>query len=350
MKEIEATLEKITYTPFLNRTLNEYTINDIKDSMPGDSSFFLKFGENKFAVSYWVSPKRTRSYPYERVYDTLRFSGKKVTIIPVIKDEGSEGDRDYLQWDTISLMSLLQVYTIIAYYKDGQINRRYNNKITNQKFDMPYISGKLSQLLSYQSEALHWNLEQINEISEIGEKAIEAYSEIFSRYGLKMHDKDKALKRIEKIMSDRNKFREDSRNKAREAQNREALTEQPKESLNAGEKAKIQIKNYYGGFYYLTVDEARFEDDRLYLVEGKNTTRDNLPSISDIKDGLFKMIIFSNLSEVKIENQQYRKFPMLKLTGKKGSLTSKQQKTIDLLKEEADANNFHIMLNDTMII
>ncbi len=72
--------------------------------------------KGKFAISKWVSPKRTRSYPYERVYNTLGFS-KKITIIPIIKDEGAKGDRDFIQWDTISLMSLLDVYVILAYYK-----------------------------------------------------------------------------------------------------------------------------------------------------------------------------------------------------------------------------------------
>lgn len=28
-------------------------------------------GKHTFAISRWVSPKRTRSYPYERVYNTL---------------------------------------------------------------------------------------------------------------------------------------------------------------------------------------------------------------------------------------------------------------------------------------
>ncbi|MCA1624887.1 MAG: hypothetical protein LC768_03150 [Acidobacteria bacterium] len=38
-----------------------------------------------FAVSKWVSPKRTRSYPFERVFNTLNVS-KKITVIPIVKD------------------------------------------------------------------------------------------------------------------------------------------------------------------------------------------------------------------------------------------------------------------------
>lgn len=73
----------------------------------GDATFILQIdAENRFAVSRWVSLKRTRLYPYPRVYDSLGFAGKKVTIIPIVKDEGKDGDRDFLQWDTVSLMSL----------------------------------------------------------------------------------------------------------------------------------------------------------------------------------------------------------------------------------------------------
>ncbi len=81
------------------------------------------FTNNKqtFAISKWISPKRTRSYPYERVYNTLA-SGKKITIIPVVKDEGLDGDRDFIQWDTVSMMSLLDVYVILAYYNDAEKN------------------------------------------------------------------------------------------------------------------------------------------------------------------------------------------------------------------------------------
>ncbi|MCW3136085.1 MAG: hypothetical protein N2V77_03985 [Canidatus Methanoxibalbensis ujae] len=133
--------------------------------MSEKAGFILRVNkDNEFAVSWGgVSPKRTRSYPYARVYDTLGFSGKKVTIIPIIKDEGKDGDRDFLQWDTISLMSLLGVYVIVGYYIQADRNPGYKNKITNQRFDTEYIKEEIQRLLSYQSDALHWNLEQIDE-------------------------------------------------------------------------------------------------------------------------------------------------------------------------------------------
>ncbi len=57
-------------------------------------------------------------------------SGKKIRIIPIYKDEGIGGDRDYLQWDTISLMSLFGVHVIISYYIFAQRHPRRADKIT----------------------------------------------------------------------------------------------------------------------------------------------------------------------------------------------------------------------------
>ncbi len=56
----------------------------------------LADNNHTFAVSKWISPKRTRSYPFERVFNTLRVS-KKITVIPIVKDEGAKGDRDFIQ-------------------------------------------------------------------------------------------------------------------------------------------------------------------------------------------------------------------------------------------------------------
>jgi len=100
----------IKYTTFLTRNLPKYLLANFDEALRKESAFILDLGNNnELAISSWVSAKRTRSYPYERVYNTLSFAGKKVTIIPIFKDEGKDGDRDFLQWDTVSLMSLLGV-------------------------------------------------------------------------------------------------------------------------------------------------------------------------------------------------------------------------------------------------
>lgn len=84
--------------------LERYDFDNI-NNLP--SKCIVNFENKNFAISKWVSPKLTRSYPYIRVYDAFSSGTNKVlTIIPLIKDEGINGDRDYLQWDSLSLMSI----------------------------------------------------------------------------------------------------------------------------------------------------------------------------------------------------------------------------------------------------
>lgn len=247
------------------RKLDTYDIEDLDTALSSEAStFILRIDrENKVAVavSYWVSAKRTRSYPYTRVYDSLSFTGKKVTIIPIYKDEGKDGDRDFLQWDTVSLMSLLGVYVIVSYYKDAVRNTQYANKITNQRYDTSHIKDEITNLLSYQSDALHWNLSQLDKAGEIAEKSLEAYSEISKRLGVEMHSVSSARDRIRELLQGKEAFLKMSRDLAKQAQARETVTEQPKEKLE-GEKATITITNYLGGKYFFTCDEVELHGNR----------------------------------------------------------------------------------------
>ena len=144
--EIFAEIKGIKYTPLLCRELETYSITSLGKAIEEKSSFIIEINEkDRVAVSWWVSPKRTRSYPYARVYDTLGFSGKKITIIPIIKDEGKDGDRDFLQWDTISLMSLLGIYVIVSYYVEAEKSGKYDNKITKQRFDIEQLKKRDNQ-------------------------------------------------------------------------------------------------------------------------------------------------------------------------------------------------------------
>ncbi len=350
---ISATITGLKYSPLLCRELNKYEISNLKEALQKDASFILRVNNENIYVSWWVSPKRTRSYPYGRVYDTLQFQGKKITIIPIIKDEGLDGDRDFLQWDTISLMSLLGVNTIIAYYSDAERNTKYSNKITNQRFNIDYIIKEINNLLIYKSDALHWNLSHLDKIGDIANKALNYYTDLSRTMNVKMHSKDSAEKRIKELFKGKDHFMDFSRNLAQQAQTRESLTVQPKEYLTTGAKAKLSIKNYLGGYYYMTSDEAIIDNDIIYLVEGKHSKQGLLPSLEDIKDGLMKMILFTNLKEVKIGNKEYKHVSVLKLTNhmgfSKNLLRDSQLKQLYLLKEEADKNCFEVWINDKNI-
>ncbi|MEW6557228.1 MAG: hypothetical protein AB1349_07730 [Elusimicrobiota bacterium] len=336
---ISAKITGIKYKPFLCKDLQVYDFKNLDDAITENGSFLLKTNtEGQIAVSWWVSAKRTRSYPYARVYDTIRFSGKKVTIIPIYKDEGKDGDRDFLQWDTISLMSLLGIYVIIAYYENATKNKDYENKITEQRFNYAYLKNRIKEILSYQSDALHWNLSQIDKVSEIAEKSLQSYQIISKKLKVVMHSNESALKRIQELQKGKDIFMKLSRNLAKKAQLRESVTIQPKEKLN-GTKGIITIKNYLGGEYYFTSDEIKNDGKSLYLIEGKHSEKDKLPSTEDIKDGLLKMILFCNLKNVEIDNQFFETTPILKLTTAKNFnvklLTTSQEKTINLLRQES---------------
>ena len=250
-------------------------------------------------------------------------------------------------------MSLLGVYVIIGYYKNAEKSKRYAHKITNQRFDTQYIKEEINRILSYQSDALHWNLSQIEKAGEIGKTALCCYEKISRELGVEMHSKDSAEKRINELIRGKETFMQLSRELAKKAQNRESVTKQPKEKLS-GIKATLTIKNYLGGYYFFTCDEVEIENDTIYLTECKHSKQSLIPSLEDIKDGLLKMILFANLKEVKIEGKEYKPIAVLKLTSdfrfSKEKLRSSQIEILKLLKEEARENNFMVRIKDRDIM
>ena len=86
------------------------------------------------------------------------------------------------------------------------------------------------------------------------------------------------------------------------------------------------------------------------ITEAKHTKTDNLPSFDDIKDGLLKMILFTNLEGVKIGEITYNPVPVLKLTTGSGfnieSLNDSKKELLFILRREAKINGFRILIND----
>lgn len=321
---IKGTITGIKYKVVLSHDLKEVEIEnfDINDS---PSAFLLKDSKHTFAISKWVSPKRTRSYPFERVFNTLHIS-KKITVIPIVKDEGFKGDRDFIQWDTVSLMSLLDVFVIFAYYEKAD---KAAQKITNQKFNNKYVCSKIKEIEQYHSSALHWNLNELNtNLHSIIDKVKKSYSKIEYSTGVKLHNPNGLDNFKNKIGKDVSLFMAFSRGKAEKAQAREFVTLQPKESLATLTKAKITIINYLGGQYFLTVDEIIIANNKVSLIEGKHSSRAKLPSKGDIKDGLLKLILYCNLSDLTVNGKKMKSEAVLCLTSTKlrGAITSSSTK------------------------
>ena len=366
--EITGKITGIEYKIELSKTLKRVAIKDF-DINKAPATCLVESKKGTFAISKWVSPKRTRSYPYERVYNSLSIS-KKITIIPIVKDEGAVGDRDFLQWDTVSMMSLLDVFVIFAYYYKAKSSTIYKGKITNQQLDNDYILEKIREIEQYHSSALHWNLNELTlNFHSIIDKAKTAYISIEQSTGVALHNLAGLDSFKDKIGTDVSLFMEFSRQKAKKAQERELATLQPKERLADFSKAKVTITNYLGGKYFFTVDEVTFSENTLFLTECKHSKRGVLPSMSDIKDGLIKMILYTNLKEVTINDVPAQSKAVLKLTseqleGKRitSEGTEKEldsfcrenvigatlQKRIELLFKEAKENNFIVSIEGSI--
>lgn len=346
--DIEGQIEHLSYRALNCDKLPSYSIDQLSTVLRRSGASILRINSGELAVSRWVSAKRTRSYPYTKVYDTIGYPGKRLTIIPIYKDEGADGDRDFLQFDTISLMTLLQVYVIIAYYEDAERNYSYENKITKQRLNIDYVRNKIIEHSSFLMDPLHWNMKQLKYIGEVGALAVKSYSDISRRLGVKMHSEPLAWKKVNELNSGIERFKSNSRALAIQAQKRESVTLQPKEYVE-GEKATITITNLYNGFYAFTVDEAFLNDREAYLVEAKHSSKSSIPSLADIKDGLLKMVIYSNLSTVSVEGKSYVSVPVLKLTSSSGEsfneLNKHEQGLLARIRQEGSINGFRILFN-----
>ncbi len=277
----------------------------------------------KVSYSKWVSPKRTRSYPFARIYNTYNFS-KVITIIPVLKDEGSDGDRDLIQYSTFSWMNLLNIYIVLAYYdgaeKSYKKDQENKNKLTKQQFNNDFIKAQIEEILTYHQSALHWNRSLLeNKFAQTFEKALDSYEKISTETNVKIHSSQIARKTLKKIQEDFEEFKNISHKASQSASKREALVSHELEYLVDGKKSTFSITNYLGGVYYLTPDEVIDEIDknnRYIIQESKNTSESNFPKLPDIQDGLFKLILFSNIHELKLNDQIVNFVTKLKLTGK----------------------------------
>lgn len=359
-------IPEINYKPTLVKDLDVFDESVLStDLLAQKASVILRFKGNEYGFSQWVSPKRTRSYPYSRVYDTLGIKSR-ITIIPFVKDEGFDGDRDFIQWDTVSLMSLLNVFVIVAYYRSAEKNENYENKITNQVYDYDYIKSQLIEFTNFQSSALHWNLKQMDNLLSVAEESKKAYNSISINLGIRMHSEQGIDNRIQVIRNSVSEFRDLSRELAEQAQNRETQTIQPKESV-IEDKAQITIKNFLGGYYFFTVDEYKIIDNTIFVIEKKHSGQKPIPSANDVKDSFIKMAIFTNISNLQYGEKKLNHKSVVGLTSSnfkrychssmsdkeienilnENSFSSRQSNLVKSFISEARQNNFLLFLMDS---
>ncbi len=285
----------VSYRTYLADKLKEIDF-DVFDINTANTCGLIKTTTTELAYSQWVSPKRTRSYPFARIYHTYN-SSKVLTIIPVIKDEGKDGDRDRIQYSTISWMNLLNVYIVLAYYQTADKSTRKEqikkDKLSNQRFNNDFVKSQIQEIIDYRQSALHWNKNLFEQrFTQIFEQALNCYDYISRETGVKVHSRQGMDDYLQQIIEEFEEFRNISLKGSQSASKREALTSHKLEYLVDGLKATFSIENYLGGVYYLTPDEIFYENDTYVIQESKNTSKAALPKLPDIQDGLFKLILF----------------------------------------------------------
>jgi hypothetical protein len=349
----EGFIKDVQYKAFLAEDLPQYESNDFDINQVKTSGKII-FPNGEFAFSKWVSPKRTRSYPFERLYKTFN-SPMRLTVIPVFKDEGLDGDFDRIQYSTISWMNLLNIYVVLAYYDKASKNLRplqsAKSKITSQEFNIKVVNDQLLKISQYKQSALHWNRTLMEDsFVDIYKLALDNYEKISKKTGVEVHNRDTQEKYLEEIMLDFENFKNISLRGSKGASVREIQTLHEREYLSDGLKATFKIENYLGGIYYLTADEV-IQNENLYIIqESKNSTAGFLPSLSDIKDGLFKLILYSNLDTLRLDSKPVNFRSCLKLTGKKvsGILSMPCDKSLIIQFLEKNKGNYSKREEETL--
>ena len=337
--EFTGFIRNLSYSPkfLINKVLEEYTLSDFNSNECASNGKIIIGRDDFLLYSKWVTPKRTRSYPFARLYDIFNSNSKIITIIPIIKDEGADSDNnDRINAITFSWMNLLNIYIILGYYesakkkqpgtrkKAANIKRKVKKEkteyITDQKFNNDLIKQKIEEITNYKMSALHWNTKHFqDDFNNIWIKSVHSYRRISIEQNVKLHPFDKHLKRLNQFKKngkfDLDAFKNFMNKRSKEAQHRESLTVHDLEVLNEGHNAKFFIENYLGGIYYLTCDEVFVENNIFVIQESKNTSKGKFPGVDDIKDGLFKLILFNNLETLKYNGKKVEFITRLKLTG-----------------------------------
>lgn len=315
-----AKIKSISYRTTLGRPLRLYEFTDF-DINRAEIAGRLRIEGREIAYSKWKTPKRTRSFPYERIYDTYAKAPLVVTVIPVLKDEGRDGDLDRVQFSTLSLMSLLGVHIVLAYYDSAHRSARggggARERLTDQRFDNAFVKDQIAELARSNLPARVWN-ERLFErrLVEIMERALKSYETISATEGVALHDYAGLRVFLARVKGEYREFRRLSLQASADAAQRELTTTHKLEVLGDGEKSALVIEDSLGGLYYWTADEVFYEGGRLVLQEAKNTIRHPFPATPDIKDALLKLILYSNFAELRAGGESVPFVARLKLTGR----------------------------------
>ena len=282
---------------------------------------FIEFEDgSSLPYSKWKSPKPSRTYPSASMYKVYHCP-KPLAVIPILKDEGAGSqNNDRLTYTTYSRMNLLNIHVILAWYESGEPHHARPNRIQNQLLNSSHVRELILEAKKYKQSAMHWNRMHFErDFAKIFRRAVNSYVSIGAAYDLEMNSADNHLALLEQYLHN-GEFKIDlfarySGRRSASAAKREAMTVHELEHLADGDKAYFDLVNWLGGTYHVTADEVYWEDGKLIIQESKNTTTAKLPAPGDIRDGLFKNILFHNIDELRLGDERIDFATRLKLTG-----------------------------------
>ncbi|MHA1380565.1 MAG: hypothetical protein ACTSRG_19535 [Candidatus Helarchaeota archaeon] len=279
---------------------DEINLKSFKKSRPKESYWRLKLNNYVYDIIKFTTPKRTRSFPFARVFDILFSNNRKIAMIPIAKDEREQVD--FLGLETVAILNAFQVYVIISYYNDSEM-KIYKGivKPTNQSLDFEYCAEQLIEIDKNDYGVIEWNQKQVKNYANILKKAEESYKEIEIKLKMKKNTLPSVrnipnhLKRIEEEgFEEYLKWRD--RNK-RVSQKSELSTIQPKEDViqkHSGIPLDISFQDNLGFKYPLQFhtapDETWFIENNIFFIEKKRNK-----SKPNIVESVFRDIIYKNL-------------------------------------------------------
>ncbi|MCY3914582.1 MAG: hypothetical protein OXG49_01085 [Chloroflexi bacterium] len=320
---LKGIIHDIDYEPKVRTKALEPFAFERFDINAAAGSGILEFADDtSFGFSKWKSPKPSRSYPSKDIYRIYHLQTKRVTVIPVIKDEGNDTpNNDRITSMTLARMNLTDVYIVLAWYDHADPNtERGGDRITGQLLNNEFVVDRMREIKRAQKSALHWNTMHFERDFEyVYRQAVESYRRIGEQCNVEMHSTEKHLAILEQYLADGQfnleAFARYSSARSAAAAKREAMTTHDLEQLTDGDKAYFELVNLQGGKYHLTVDEVFWEDGRLVVQESKNAPKDKMPGLGVIQDGLFKNILFYSIDELYLDSQRIEFVTRLKLTG-----------------------------------
>lgn len=359
---IEGKIKKNSYQFKIRPKLS--AINFLDAMQRNRKVFKSKFLENEtVAISVWTTPKRTKTYPFARVYDTLSYDGIKITIIPAMVDYGKHGERGKIQPSTVDWMTSIGVYLILGTYvhaekgKKGKMAANAGSKTQSsegkpkfaqgQKFDTDYLQKQIETIIMTKPDVKEWNEKQLEMIPEFLEKGIEIYKKLGAKLNVPLGNFAKMEYDVRRWTKDSKQFLKDCEEASKGAQNRETVSDHMLEDV-PGNKGKINIDFGESRKLYLTSDSMVLEKGTVTLLEGKNTSSGKYPVMGDVKDALIKLMIFRS-SDFEFEGEELEKKLVCYLTGNQNDVEDEFRNNCKSLIDECSANDIELVLNRRII-